>query len=390
MPLTSLVPTLPLRSRFSLIVGGIAAIVIGALWWLMNLQQGAATFWFAVGGILLVTLLVDQAARLLVYRRLAHMHETMQRVAAGQLNARVSSGSLDEIGVIARALNDILRGLERLTDGVDLRVEAATESFRQKSLELADSHHEMAILSEELARAWRLAALGQAAANMAHQIGTPLNLISGYVQLLVQSSPPESASLDRLKAIQDQVAKVTAIVRAALDSSRSPAIRHERTDLAALVRRVSQMAGPMLDDAGVQVEVVAPDQTLNLLADTVQLELAVLNLISNSVDAMTSGGKLTLRLARVGDRLRLDVEDTGSGIPPELLAQIFNPWVTTKKQGKGSGLGLSIARQVIVSHGGTIRVDSRPGPGAVFTIDLPAAQEMPSHSDIPHAENSHR
>lgn len=388
-PHTSLVTTPPLRIRFNLIVGAIAALVIGALWWLIALQQ-EATFWFAVGGILLVTLLVDQAARVLVYRRLAHMHETMQRVAAGQLNARVSFDGLDEIGVIARGLNEILQGLERLTEGVDLRVEAATESFRQKSLEIADSHHEMAILSEELARAGRLAALGQAAANMAHQIGTPLNLISGYVQLLIQSSPPESAAVDRLKAIQDQIAKVTAIVRAALDSSRSPAVQHERIDLGALVRRVSQMAGPMLDDAGVQLEVVAPDETLDLLADTVQLELAVLNLISNSVDAMASGGKLTLRLARMGERLRLDVEDTGSGIPPELLTQIFNPWVTTKKQGKGSGLGLSIARQVIVSHGGTIRADCRPGPGAVFTIDLPAAQDMPPHSDIPHAENSHR
>ena len=105
---------------------------------------------------------------------------------------------------------------------------------------------------------------------------------------------------------------------------------------------------------------------------------------------MTSGGKLTLRIARVGDRLRLEIEDTGGGIPPELLAHIFDPWVTTKAQGKGSGLGLTIARQVVASHGGTIRVEDRPGPGAIFTIDLPAAQQIPSHSDIAHAENSHR
>jgi two-component system, NtrC family, sensor kinase len=232
--------------------------------------------------------------------------------------------------------------------------------------------------------------LGQAAANMAHQIGTPLNLISGYVQLLIQSSAPDSASLDRLRAIQDQVAKVTAIVRAALDSSRPPAIPHERTDLGALVKRVCQMAGPMLEDAGVKVEVMAPDQSLDLVADAVQLELALLNLISNSVDAMTSGGKLTVRLIRVDDRLRLEVADTGSGIPTELLTHIFDPWVTTKAQGKGSGLGLSIARQVVLSHGGTIRVANRPSAGAVFTIDLPAAEGLHVHPDIAHAENSRR
>ena len=99
---------------------------------------------------------------------------------------------------------------------------------------------------------------------------------------------------------------------------------------------------------------------------------------------------MTVRLVRAGDRLRLEVEDTGSGIPLDLLAHIFDPWVTTKPHGKGSGLGLSIARQVIVSHGGAIRVHNRPGEGAVFMIDLPAAQGNHSHADTGHAENSRR
>jgi signal transduction histidine kinase len=145
----------------------------------------------------------------------------------------------------------------------------------------------------------------------------------------------------------------------------------------------------MLADAGIQVEVSASDQAMELLADPVQLELALLNLISNSVDAMPSGGKLAIRVSRAADRLRLDVEDTGSGIPPHLLAHIFDPWVTTKEHGKGSGLGLSITRQVVASHGGTIRVENGPGKGALFTIDLPAAQAHPE-ADRSHAENSGR
>jgi two-component system, NtrC family, sensor kinase len=381
-PQTSLfVFTLPLRVRFGLVVGAIVASVNGALGWLslrMFERQGQSTFWFAVSSVLLVTLLVDQAARLLVYRRLAHMRETMQRAAVGKLDARVSIDGLDEIGVIARGLNDILQGLERLNDAVDVRVEAATEVLRQKSVEIADS------------RAGRLAALGQAAANMAHQIGTPLNLISTHVQLLIRSTPPDADSIDRLKAIQDQVAKVTAVVRAALDSSRPPTIPLERADLGTLVRRVCQMAGPMLEDAGVQIDVMTPVEPLELLTDPVQLELALLNLITNSVDATAPGGKLTVRLERGNERLRLEIEDTGSGIPPELLAHIFDPWVTTKAPGKGSGLGLSIARQVVASHGGTIRVDNRPGNGAVFTVDLPAARGIHPQLDIVHAANSRR
>jgi signal transduction histidine kinase len=369
------------------IVGG----VIVARWWLglsIGNRQGATTFWFALSGILVVVLLVDQAARRLVFRRLAHMRETMQRAAAGQLNARVPVDGLDEIGVIARGLNDILQGLERLKESLDVRIEAATEVFRQKNVEIADSHREMALLSEELARAGRLAALGQAAANMAHQIGTPLNLISAHVQLLIQSTPLEADSLDRLKAIQDQIGKLTAVVRTALDSSRPAAIPHERADLVTLVRRVCQLAGPMLQNAGIEIEEVTPTQSAEVLTDPVQFELALLNLITNSVDAMASGGKLTVRLERANDRLRLEIEDTGAGIPPELLAHVFDPWVTTKAQGRGSGLGLSIARQVVTSHGGTIRAENRRGKGAVFTIDLPAASGTHPPLDIAHAENS--
>ncbi len=150
------------------------------------------------------------------------------------------------------------------------------------------------------------------------------------------------------------------------------------------------MAGPMFEDAGVQIELITPEESVELLTDPVQLELALLNLITNGIDAMASGGTLTVRLERVNDRLRLELEDTGSGIPPELLAHIFDPRVTTKAHGKGSGLGLSIARQVVASHGGTIRVESRPGKGAVFTIDLPAAQGIHPQLDIAHAENSRR
>lgn len=386
------VSTLPLRVRFGLVVAAISAGVIGVIGWLslrVVERQVEATLWFALSGVLLLTLLVDQAARLLVYQRLARMRRTMQQAAAGQLNARMPVDGLDEIGVIGRGLNDILQGLERLNEAVDVRVKAATAAFQQKSVEIADTHHEMAIWSEELARAGRLAALGQAAANMAHQIGTPLNLISTHVQLLIKSTPPDAASLDRLKAIQDQVAKVAAIVRAALDSSRPPAIPHERADLGTLVRRVCQMAGPMLEDARVQIEVATPNEPVELLTDSVQLELALLNLITNSVDAMPSGGKLTIRVERVNDRLCLEIEDSGGGIPPDLLPHIFDPWVTTKAQGKGSGLGLAIARQVVANHGGTIRVDNRPDTGAVFTIELPAAQGH-RQVDTDHGENSGR
>jgi signal transduction histidine kinase len=105
---------------------------------------------------------------------------------------------------------------------------------------------------------------------------------------------------------------------------------------------------------------------------------------------MESGGRLAVRLACADGRVHLEVEDTGTGIPPELLAHIFEPWVTTKALGKGSGLGLSIARQVVASHDGTIHAENRPSQGAMFTIELPATPGQSPDSQVGHAENSHR
>src|SRR6187200_3172256 len=126
------VSNFPLRVRFSLVVAAIVASVIGALWWLslrMGDRQGQATLWFALSGVLLVTLLVDQGARLLAYRRLACMRQTLQRAAAGQRDARMPIDGLDELGFFARGLNDTLQVLDRLTEALDARVETATEAF---------------------------------------------------------------------------------------------------------------------------------------------------------------------------------------------------------------------------------------------------------------------
>jgi two-component system sensor histidine kinase BaeS len=113
-------------------------------------------------------------------------------------------------------------------------------------------------------------------------------------------------------------------------------------------------------------------------ADTIRLELALLNLITNSLDAMPSGGTLTISVSSEGPRAQIEIADTGTGIAPELLPGIFAPWITTKPAGRGSGLGLSIAKEVIAARGGSIAAWSELGKGAVFTIQLPVAVPEPS------------
>ncbi len=140
------------------------------------------------------------------------------------------------------------------------------------------------------------------------------------------------------------------------------------------MRRVLEFVRPRLDAGGVRFELKGPDQPLPLEVDRAQVELALLNVIANAVDAMPDGGLLSVTVRSGDTAVLIEISDTGPGIAPELLPRIFDPWVTTKPPGRGTGLGLSIAREVVAMHGGAIRARNRPGGGASFVIELPRAE----------------
>jgi two-component system, NtrC family, sensor kinase len=337
------------------------------------------TIWFAVPAIVVLTLLVDLLSRRFVHAPLAGIRQAMHRAGAGELGVRVDVGRNDEMGTVARGLNEMLARVERFQTDLQARVDDATRELRQTNTELVESYHRVLTLREALARAEQLAALGQMAANVAHQIGTPLNLISGYVQLMIEEAGvrPGSdrglTSLHRLQTVDAQIRRVTDIVRSMLDYARRPGLQRESVNVAALVDQVCEISRPALRAANVEVLVEASGSLPSISADPTQLELALLNLVSNSLDAMPSGGRLDISLSERAGGVRLVIADSGTGIPATVLARVFEPWVTTKAPGRGTGLGLSITRDVIESHGGFIGVRSEPGHGTVFTIDLPAA-----------------
>ena len=232
----------------------------------------------------------------------------------------------------------------------------------------------MFALREALARADQMAAVGHMAASVAHQVGTPLNLISGYVQMIREDAGVDSRVTRRLEIVQEQIAKVTSIVRTMLDHARRPTPEGTDRRRRPAASACATWRGPKLDAQGVRLD-LSVAAVPAVMADAVQLELALLNLVTNSLDAMPSGGVMSISVG--ADRRRAARESRwptrGPGIAPELLPRIFDPWVTTKEAGRGTGLGLSITREVVVGHGGTITVKSEVGVGSVFTIDLPAA-----------------
>jgi signal transduction histidine kinase len=237
-------------------------------------------------------------------------------------------------------------------------------------------------LREELGRAQQLAAVGETTSTVAHQIGTPLNLVSGHIQVLIEEQGPDSPVTRRLQVAEEQIRKVTAIVAGLLDRSRRH-LEQAPVDLGHLLGRLCTLVEPALESAGVCLS-FETEPAVPIDADVAQLELALLNLISNALDAMPNGGRLMIRVASHADHVSVAVTDTGVGIPAELLGQIFEPWVTTKPLGEGTGLGLSIARRVVTDHGGRISVRSEQGSGSTFVVELPI-RGVPAKDEADHA-----
>jgi two-component system NtrC family sensor kinase len=333
------------------------------------------TVLFAVPAMIVLTVLVDLLARRLVHRPIGVIRHTMARAGKADVGVRAPVDRCDEIGAVAEGLNEMLARLEQYQADLQTQVDEATQELRRKNAQLVENYQRVLRLRESLARAEQLAALGQLAANMAHQIGTPLNLISGYVQLMIEEARRSGHSLQRLETVEAQIGRVSTAVRSMLDSARAPALHRERLDLALLVEQVCELSRPALQAASVDLRLdVAPDLP-SIEADPVQLELALLNLVSNALDAMPAGGRLEIAAGSRVDGVWVTVADTGEGIPEHFLPRVFEPWFTTKGDG-GTGLGLSITRDVIALHGGTIRVSSDPGRGARLTIELPREESQ--------------
>jgi signal transduction histidine kinase len=335
----------------------------------------SVTLWFAPVVVILLTLVIDAFARRLIHRPVAAIHTAMNRAGEGDFSARAAVIRQDELGDVAAGLNDMLARLQDLNEALQERVDEKTAELRVRNQELVESYQRVFALREALARAEQMAAVGQTAASVAHQVGTPLNLISGYVQMLQEDASIDPKTQRRLAIVQEQIAKVASVVRTMLDHARRPDNRWP-VAIGALLARVADVARPKLDASGIGLALDVASDLPEVEANSEELELAILNLVNNSLDAMPSGGTLTIRAATEADGVRIEITDSGVGIAPELLPRIFDPWVSTKPAGRGTGLGLSITRDVVARHGGSIDAASEPGR-TTFTIALPSHGQNP-------------
>lgn len=281
-----------------------------------------------------------------------------RRVGTGDLAGPLTLRQRDELGELATEINLMC---DRLSEERSKR-EAATEQLRH-----AD----------------RLTTVGKLASGIAHELGTPLNVVSGRARLIRDGEVDGADAVDSARIVAEQADRMTAMIRQLLDFARPRALQKAPVNLTTLATRVTEMLQTIAKKSQVEIVAPVPDETLRVEADDGQLNQVLINLVVNAIQAMPKGGTVTIKPRREvknaptyvdsdnQDWLAIAITDTGIGMDAETRSRIFEPFFTTKEVGDGTGLGLSVTWGIVREHGGWIDVASEPGKGSTFTVYLP-------------------
>jgi signal transduction histidine kinase len=376
--------------RFGQTTAGVVALAISL--------EGASRLALTLGQQLLIVLVVVSLTIVTslalfmersINRPIRILLRTMAAVEQGDLTAAPQIARRDEMGQLADGLAHmllriregheenarLLARIQSFNQDLQLRVTEATRELADRNEALRRANELLFDLQRQLGRAQRLATLGQLAATIAHEIGTPLNSIAVHLQLLARSPGLTVQDRQRLVTIDGQIQRLVATVQARLTATRGEAQRLEPTDLPQLVRGLTDLMAPILAAKGIAVHLAIDDALPTVQADAHQIQQVTLNLLTNAVDAMPVGGTLRIGAGVSDGAACLTVADSGPGIPPDARERVFEPFFTTKERGGGTGLGLAICRQIVEAHGGSIQVTETRGGGATFVVRLPLTAE---------------
>lgn len=319
--------------------------------------------------------------------------EAMSRAEKGDLEAEADIQSEDELGKLGRNFNrmlktiretheqniQLLRQVNQFNEELTRKIEAATSELAKRNEELRLLNEALFESQRQLSQSEKLAAVGQVTATIAHQIGTPLNSISGYIQLILQDGDLQPKDRDRLKIIESQLDRLADSVKNFLSFTRQPSPQLRSLDVNELLEELIHLSEPWFLARNVRLSTHLSADAPAILGDATHLQTLFLNLIANALDAMPQGGVLTIKTRQTppprssenGRWLEISMTDTGIGITEESKKRIFDPFFTTKKMGEGTGLGLAICEKIVKEHSGRIEVESEVGKGSTFSLYIP-------------------
>jgi two-component system NtrC family sensor kinase len=306
------------------------------------------TIWLLLGVLLLLSLLMARWVASRLARPVQDLAQTITRYADGESTARYRDNErVDEIGLVGKAFNYLCSTLERTRDERDKAVQSVCQSER-------------------------LAAVGQMAAGIGHEINNPLMNIMSLAKLVEESveqyNDPEIKA--DLRTLQDEGERCARIVHGILKFARASEPSYEYFVLGVLMSDTIRLLKHRADAASLTINADIEDD-IEMQGDPNQLQQVFVNVLLNGIHASHSGGEIKVTVCQQGDKALIEIADQGKGIPEQEMSRVFNPFYSTKPEGQGTGLGLAVSYGIINKHGGTITIESEENKGTCVRMLLP-------------------
>ncbi len=328
-------------------------------------------FVYTAGAMLIVTVLSWLFVWQVVGKPIRALEKGTQHLSQGELGYQIEARSDDEVGDLANSFNSMSLQLRAAHEETVTWAKTLEDRVVQKTKELRTAH-------EYMLHVEKMASMGKMAAVVAHEVNNPLSGILTYAKLLrkwVGSGQAEHEKREEAMECLDLIAAESRrcgdLIRNLLSLSRTTPMNLQSTELHDVIDRCLLLVRHQFELNGIELQQNRAADLPLVSCDPAQIEQVLLALIMNAIDAMPRGGTLWLETQLTLDEVEIKVRDDGAGIAPDVLPQIFEPFVTTKESGHGVGLGLAISRGIVERHNGRIEVESQLGRGTTFTVTLP-------------------
>lgn len=285
------------------------------------------------------------------------------------------------VRIISRPLQRITLAAVQVSNGaygteVDMRksndeIGLLAESFNEMSRKMADDIEQLRRLNEQLIRTEKLVAMGTLSAGVAHEVNNPLASISSLIQMIQAQKNLDDETREMLRLVSIQITRITQVTRDMMDFARVRPAAKSLIDITEVLETSLRLASFDKSFQSLKIKKSYAQRLPRILADFDQLQQVFLNLLLNARDAMPKGGELKIETGQIGNEIKIEISDTGSGIEENDLKKIFDPFFTTKTTGKGTGLGLAVCYGIVTAHGGKIEAFSNGNAGTSFLIFFP-------------------